>query len=182
MTFYNQINNQFSTTPANFDQDYYDYFTPAVYFEANDIYTPQPKTEYTSELTIAIDVTFSDSIYSFEPSNIYTPTTKETKEYVTNDYVTIDVENLITFDADELNNIPNQLEIELIDFEEDDNTLNDFYNDCFSIDDVKDIPDYYDLDDCFNPEDILLIPPDLSSLDKLKQELDKLGAWARQSA
>jgi hypothetical protein len=164
---------------------YFDFHFPqTVNFLPSDIYTPcQTKTEYThANPNIIVNVEYSESVICFTLSDIYTPQPKTESPKQEEEYITIDVENLIAFNKDELNTIPNQVSVELINFEEEDNTLSEFYADCFSVADVDDIPNYYKLEDCFSEDDILLIPPDLSPLNKLKQELDKLGAWARQSA
>jgi len=126
------------------------------------------------------DFHFPSSV-ELAPSDIYTPSkSKPEKEYVTIDV--IDVENLIDFDEDELNTIPDQISVELIDYNTDDITLDEFYDDCFSINDLIDVPSPLNLPNEFIfPDYTPLDELDLTPLDKLKKALDNLGAWARSA-
>ena len=148
------------------------------------------------------DYYFPSSV-EFAPSDIYTPQTKcaskptESEE----ETITIDVE-LIT-DA--------FVSVELIDYDSDDDTIEDFYNWCYynpfdanDLKDLKDIPEeeYYNPFDANDLKDLKDIPEeeyynpfdvndlkdlpdagiDWTPLLRMQRELDKLGAWARQSA
>jgi hypothetical protein len=154
---------------------------------------------YSNDASFSVYYNFHfPSSVEFAPSDIYTPQTKcASKPTETEETITIDVDAFDICFVD--------FSVELIDYDSDDDTIEDFYNWCyynpFDANDLKDIPEeeYYnpfdanDLKDIpeeeyYNPfdvNDLKDIPDagiDWTPLLRMQRELDKLGAWARQSA